>query len=104
MRRIPPLNGNLSIIYNYNSLKLSVEYLFASKQDRLSSGDIDDHRIPDGGTPGWQVLNLYGSYRIDSFLLSIGLLNIFNESYRTHGSGIDGIGRSVFVAIQYQVD
>jgi len=102
MRRIPPLNGNLSIIYNYNSVKLSVEYLFASKQDRLSSGDIDDHRIPDGGTPGWQVLNLYGSYRFDSFLLSTGLLNIFNVAYRTHGSGIDGIGRSLFVAIHYQ--
>ena len=104
MRRIPPLNGNLSIIYNYNSLKLSFEYLFAAKQDRLSSGDIDDHRIPDGGTPGWQVLNLYGSYRIDSFLLSTGLLNIFNEAYRTHGSGIDGIGRSMFVAIHYQFE
>ena len=104
MRRIPPLNGNLSIIYNYNSLKLSVEYLLAAKQDRLSSGDIDDHRIPDGGTPGWQVLSLYGSYRIDSFLLSTGLLNIFNTAYRTHGSGIDGIGRSMFVAIHYQFE
>lgn len=102
MRRIPPLNGNLSIIYNYNSLKLSVEYLFAAKQDRLSSGDIDDHRIPDGGTPGWQVFNLYGSYKIDSLLLSTGFLNIFNVAYRTHGSGIDGIGRSLFVAIHYQ--
>jgi len=104
MRRIPPLNGNLSIISYFNSLKLSIEYLFAAEQDRLSSGDIDDHRIPDGGTPGWQILNLYGSYRINSLLLSTGLLNIFNVAYRTHGSGIDGIGRSMFVAINYQFD
>lgn len=104
MRRIPPLNGNLTLIYNYSSVKLSLEMLFAAKQDRLSSGDVDDHRIPDGGTPGWEVLNLYGTYNIKPFIFSVGLLNIFNEEYRTHGSGINGIGRSVFIAVNYQFE
>lgn len=98
MRRIPPLYGNLSLIYNWSIYKLTFEFLFATKQDRLSSGDIDDHRIPDGGTPGWSVLNLYGSYLIDPLTLSVGLLNILNEEYRTHGSGINGIGRSIYIA------
>ncbi|RLD77091.1 MAG: TonB-dependent receptor [Bacteroidetes bacterium] len=103
MRRIPPLNGNLSLKYNKNLLKFSLEYLFALKQDRLSSGDIDDHRIQDGGTPEWHVFNFYSSYRIKSFTISTGLLNIFNEAYRVHGSGIDGIGRSIFVGLKYQL-
>ncbi len=98
MRRIPPLNGNLTLIYQRSLLKVSLEFLFATKQDRLSSGDVDDHRIPDGGTPGWQVLNFYGSYKIDPLTFSIGFLNIFNEEYRTHGSGINGIGRSIYIA------
>lgn len=104
MRRIPPLNGNLSVIYRRSLLKVSLEFLFATKQDRLSSGDVDDHRIPDGGTPGWQVLNLYGSYNIKPLTFSVGFLNIFNEEYRTHGSGINGIGRSVFLAVNLQIN
>ncbi|RLD83766.1 MAG: TonB-dependent receptor, partial [Bacteroidetes bacterium] len=103
MRRIPPLNGNFSLKYNKNLLNISLVYLFALKQDRLSSGDIDDHRIQDGGTPGWNVFNIYSSYRIKSFLVSAGLLNIFNEAYRVHGSGIDGIGRSIFIGLKYQL-
>jgi outer membrane receptor protein involved in Fe transport len=103
MRRIPPLNGNVTVNYQNKMLKLSAQYLFATTQDRLSSGDIDDHRIPDGGTPGWQVLNLYSSYKISSFLVSVGLLNIFNEAYKTHGSGINGIGRSIFVDLKFSI-
>lgn len=103
MRRIPPLNGNVTLSYYKRALKLSLEFLFASKQDRLSSGDIDDHRIPEGGTPGWQVLNLYSSYRVNAFLISVGLLNILDETYRVHGSGIDGIGRSIFIDLRISI-
>ena len=101
MRRIPPLFGNLSLNYNKFPLKLSLEFLFAAEQDLLSSGDIDDHRIPDGGTPGWKVLNFYSSYKINPFMLSVGFLNVFDEAYRIHGSGISGIGRSIFIAVNY---
>lgn len=38
--------------------------LFARRQDRLSPGDIDDPRIPEGGTPGYAVFNLGGGVRI----------------------------------------
>ena len=53
--------------------------------------------------PGWQVLNLYSSYKINTFLISVGLLNIFDEDYRIHGSGIDGIGRSVFIDLKISI-
>ena len=33
------------------------------------------------------------------FTLSFGALNLFDQAYRTHGSGIDGYGRSAWVGI-----
>jgi outer membrane receptor protein involved in Fe transport len=75
--------------------------LFASKQDRLASGDISDNRIPQGGTPGWQVINLFAGYQFASVKLNAGIQNIFNEDYRTHGSGINNVGRSAFLSIDY---
>ncbi len=65
MRRIPPLNGKAALQYSKSKLFGETEFLFAVKQDRLSNGDIDDHRIPEGGTPGWQVVNLKLGYSLD---------------------------------------
>ena len=101
LRRIPPLNGRASGTYRFSNFFTSAEFLFASKQDRLGQGDIDDNRIPDDGTPGWQVINLYAGYQLASVKLKIGLQNIFNEDYRTHGSGINGVGRSSWLAVNF---
>lgn len=98
LRRMPPLNGKLGIKYFQKDWWINGELLIAEKQDRLSGGDIDDHRIPDGGTPGWTVLNIYGGYEFEVISLSAGLQNIFDEEYRIHGSGVDGYGRSLFVS------
>jgi hemoglobin/transferrin/lactoferrin receptor protein len=99
MRRIPPLNGlvggrwlSSSQVWAEGSVR------FAAKQDRLASGDLDDHRIPSGGTPGWIVVNASAGFPLlDSLDLVGGFYNIFDEAYRIHGSGIDGYGRSVWV-------
>ena len=102
MRRIPPLNGALSISYSFiKTLSVRLDYLYALKQDRLSSGDIDDHRIFEGGTPGWNVINIYTNYDLGKFIVGIGVNNILNEAYRYHGSGIDGIGRSLQLTCKY---
>jgi outer membrane receptor protein involved in Fe transport len=101
MSRIPPLNGKIGLYYKCNCGFWSrLELLSAGDQDRLSVGDIKDSRIPDGGTPGWNVLNLYAGYNWKRFSLSAGLNNIFDEGYRTHGSGVDGYGRSVWLALK----
>jgi hemoglobin/transferrin/lactoferrin receptor protein len=102
LRRIPPFNGRLLTTYARKRWHASVEYLVAGSQRRLAQGDKDDNRIPRGGTPGWQVLNLYAGYRANHFILNAGVNNIFNEDYRTHGSGINGIGRSLAVNVAYQ--
>jgi outer membrane receptor protein involved in Fe transport len=99
LRRIPPLNGRVISQYTLKRWFGSLEYLFASKQDRLSQGDKDDNRIPKGGTPGYHLLNWYAGYTLDPAAIRIGLQNIFNEDYRTHGSGINGAGRSAWLSL-----
>lgn len=101
LRRIPPLNGRLAGTYKFRNFYSSAELLFASKQDRLAQGDLSDNRIPHAGTPGWQVINLFTGYQIASVKLNAGLQNILNEDYRTHGSGINGVGRSAFISVDY---
>ena len=97
LRRIQPLNGRLLSSYQQKNVNIAVEALFASKQTRLAQGDKDDNRIPVGGTPGWNLINIYGGYQWNWLQLQTGLQNIFNKDYRTHGSGINGYGRSFWL-------
>ncbi len=114
MRRIPPFFGNVSLMYNKSTLRFRqkwthqsigayFDWLFAAKQARLAAGDKADNRIPLGGTPGWNVLNLYGYWTIPkskfNFTLRAGLWNILNADYRYHGSGVNGVGRSVTAGV-----
>lgn len=99
LRRIPPVNGKLMARYHKNKWFAAAEWLYAAKQDRLAQGDKDDNRIPINGTPGWDILNLYAGYQLAHLKFNIGLQNLFNEDYRTHGSGINGVGRSAWLAV-----
>lgn len=98
-RRIPPLFGRLATSYAIKNWNLNADWLLAGKQDRLASGDIDDNRIPDGGTPGWNVLNIHGSYSFNCITIAVGLQNVFNKDYRYHGSGVNGYGRSGVLSV-----
>lgn len=46
MRRIPPLFCRVALEYNHKMWWGSMVWIAATKQDRLSSGDISDNRIP----------------------------------------------------------
>jgi outer membrane receptor protein involved in Fe transport len=100
MRRIPPVNGRLAVRWEGTSeLWVEGQLRGAGAQRRLASGDIADHRIPPGGTPGWWVLDLLAGRRLGKRLhVSAGLVNLLDEAYRVHGSGIDGYGRSGWIA------
>jgi outer membrane receptor protein involved in Fe transport len=95
VRRIPPLNGTLGLRMEAVSGKWWCELLgqFASRQDRLSSGDISDKRIPATGTPGWGTINLRGGVHVtEAFSVNMALMNLGDVRYRYHGSGIDAPG------------
>ena len=101
MRRIPPLNGLVAIRAALTGGSwLEGALRFAATQDRLASGDIADHRIPTGGTPGWTVFTISAGHRLGQRFELVGSAqNLFDTAYRTHGSGIDGYGRSLWIGL-----
>lgn len=95
MRRIPPAHGLFSARYSKQRWYLAAEMQWAAKQDRLAQGDKEDNRIPKGGTPSWKVVNLHAGYLAGNLQVRATFSNVFNEDYRTHGSGINGMGRAL---------
>jgi len=103
VRRIPPTHGLVNLAYNMQRWYLSGEVQWAAKQSRLAQGDKDDNRIPKGGTPGWQVVNMHAGYIARQFECRLVLNNILNHDYRTHGSGINGMGRALTLSIFFKL-
>lgn len=100
MRRIPPAFGAAGIKFKNNGMYASLETLGSAKQNKLAAGDKSDNRIPAGGTPGWFITNVYAGYSLKFADFSMSLQNIFNKDYRIHGSGINGMGRSLILSIR----
>ena len=97
MRRIPPLHGGFNLSYSRKNLFVNSELLFAASQDRLSAGDKADNRMNPLGTPGWAIVNVQANYLFNSHLsISLQAQNIGDVDYRMHGSGINGVGRSLW--------
>ncbi len=102
LRRIPPINGYSSLKYTLTKIYFMGEFVWATSQTRLSQGDKEDNRIPLGGTPGWKVVNLYSGYNLKPLQFRLSAQNLFNKDYRTHGSGINAVGRSIWMSMQYE--
>ena len=101
MRRIPPIYGSMGVFWHLDSrIKLRGSWSYADKQVRLSQGDIDDDRIAEGGTLAWKTLDISLHYIGQNIHIQTGIWNLFNEAYRTHGSGVDGIGRSAWMSVK----
>jgi hemoglobin/transferrin/lactoferrin receptor protein len=104
LRRIPPFNGRITGLYKNSKWFAGTEWFFASRQKRLAQGDKDDNRIPAGGTPGWTVFNLFAGYQFKPLHINLGLQNILDEDYRMHGSGINGVGRSFWMSLTFNIN
>ncbi|NGZ43824.1 TonB-dependent receptor [Cytophagaceae bacterium 50C-KIRBA] len=96
MRRIPPLHGSIQYLIQTGRFTSQIEHVFAFSQERLSAGDKSDNRMNPLGTAGWGVMNLQTTYARKHWQLSLQLQNLGDVDYRMHGSGINGVGRSVW--------
>lgn len=102
LRRIPPPMGRLGLRWDAGPAGAwaAVMVRGALKQDRLSSGDVRDERIPAGGTPGWGSLDLRAGYTASGRLgVNLGVENLTDKRYRIHGSGIDEPGRNFILGV-----
>jgi len=104
IRRIPPLRGQIGLRWELPEKSAAWAELYveaAVRQDRLSSGDVSDTRIPEGGTPGWGTLNLRGGVKLsEKATLTLGAYNLGDKRYRYHGSGIDAPGLNIVVGLE----
>jgi len=103
MRRIPPFFGQSSLSWKHKNMTIACRHQFAGQQTRLAKGDIDDNRIGMAGTPSWNTLNIDASIQMKHLDLNINLINLFNEKYKTHGSGVYGMGRAVGFSINWKL-
>lgn len=97
LRRVPPLQGLVQLRMDLpHDLWLMPELLWADRQDRLSPGDIGDLRVGPGGTPGYAVANLRAGADLGAHdRLTVGLENLLDKAYKTHGSGVLAAGRGI---------
>ena len=103
MRRIPPLFGQNKISFVKKNKSLAITHQFAGKQDRLAQGDKDDNRIGKLGTPGWNIFNIDAGWEFKNLSVNTSLINISNVQYKTHGSGVYGMGRAINLTIQWNI-
>ncbi len=102
-RRIPPLFGRVAVEYRHSGWWCNIEWLAAAKQNRLARGDKDDNRIPEGGTPGWNIFNINTAYVWRFAEIDLRFQNLFNKDYRYHGSGVNGYGRSALLSVKVSI-
>lgn len=94
MRRIPPLFGANEFKWKNQQTQILIQHQFAGKQNRLAQGDKEDNRIGPNGTPNWNLINLIFNHQIKNIQFQLSAINLLNEKYKTHGSGIYGMGRT----------
>ena len=87
--RIAPLTSVLGLTWLRGQWTATAEGVFASEQDKVSR---TNEETP---SPGYGIMNLYGSYRFASGLdLSVGVNNVFDKEYRDHTNGVNRVRNS----------
>jgi len=102
LSRVPPLSGSWEVRYanERTGIHVGAALRWAARQTRLAPSDIEDARIPIGGSPGYATLDLRAGYVLDAhFSLNLVVENVLDAAYRVHGSSIDGRGRGVLVGL-----
>ncbi len=104
LSRIQPLTVNVGARWEPLGSKfwLGLDAQFAGKADKLSESDRGDtQRIPPGGTPGYALVDFVGGYHFNEcYSANLGLHNVLDSAYRTHGSGTNAPGRSLVMGFK----
>lgn len=103
MSRIMPLTSRFSLDWAPTNSDFWARFnvIRANEANRLSHADQQDlERIPPGGTPAYTLVNLNSGLGLNKQLqLTLGVNNLFDKAYRSHGSGTNEPGRSFNVGI-----
>ncbi|MCK6445535.1 MAG: TonB-dependent receptor [Planctomycetes bacterium] len=104
-QRIPPFHGSLGLRRDVaHGLIDWAEFTtrFAFSQNRLSPQDLADPRIDPDGTAGWVTFDVeVGGALATDATWRLGVLNVLDEEYRVHGSGLDAPGIGLVVGVRY---
>jgi outer membrane receptor protein involved in Fe transport len=89
-----------------SSFELSTWGSFRAKQDRLNDPvNLDDNRIPKGGTPGYVTLHARGTYQLHPTLEIFARVdNLTDARVLDHGSGFYGPGFSASVGVSLDTE
>ena len=100
--RLPPANGRVGTLYALApNLELEAFLRFSADQNRLSARDERDSRINPNGTAGWLTTNLRLNWEVNEHVSALlAVENLFDKSYREHGSGINAPGLNAIVALE----
>lgn len=101
--RMAPASGVIGVRWEPEAPNVEIEadVRIVNEQDRLSSrDDADTQRIPPGGTPGYTVFGVRGSWQATPTLRVFAAVeNIGNVDYRVHGSGSNEPGTNFIIGL-----
>jgi outer membrane receptor protein involved in Fe transport len=103
MRRMPPFFGQNTLSWHSKNKTVAIRHQFAGKQTRLAKGDIDDNRIGVLGTAQWNTIQIDAGIKWKHVALNASAINILNQKYKTHGSGVYGMGRAFGVSVHWKL-
>jgi hemoglobin/transferrin/lactoferrin receptor protein len=99
-----PLSGQVGLRWMSEQRRFwaQISGFLSATADHLSSRDRrDTERIPPGGTPGYERIDLKVGWNIHSNLILTGAIdNMTNQNYRVHGSGTNSPGRNFIAALE----
>lgn len=111
LTRVAPLGGLAGARYQAGDewfIELAVRW--ATRQERLSELDLSDPRICPAdstscrGTSGYALLGLRGGVRlVKPMRLLLAIENLTNQSYRIHGSALDGAGLDARLSLELRL-
>lgn len=99
MSRIMPMTTNLALSWSSQggSAWARLDFIRAEKADRLNTADKDDlQRIPPDGTPSYTLVDVMAGFQLNKNAdITLGISNLLDEAYRSHGSGSNEPGRGM---------